>query len=91
MGRSPRFGRDARLAQVMQAVMHHGATTQAQIARHLGLRSSSTYVQSCVRRRWLEEQPRTDLGTGYPVLTYRVTDKGRAAQVLAVQDQELSA
>lgn len=78
MPRAPRTGREVRLRQVMEAVVHHGATTRTEIARHLGLKGVGNLVHSCVTRKWLEEaEPTYAGGTTWPHLAYRATDKGR--------------
>lgn len=80
MPRTPRLGREQRLVQVMQAVIHHGATTQPEIAAHLGIRGVSLLLGSCLTRQWLVELPRAREGTRTPQQKgYAATDKGRAA------------
>lgn len=73
---TPRLPRESRLIQVMQAVVQHGATTQAEIRERVGTRSVSAFVHSCVARKWLTET-QVQNGQSHRQHIYRPTEEGR--------------
>lgn len=60
----------------MQAVVQHGATTQAGIRQHVRVRNISSLVRSCVTRKWLTET-HVQHGQRHRQHVYQPTEEGR--------------
>jgi predicted NBD/HSP70 family sugar kinase len=81
---TPPVARQLSLRMVMEAVLHQGPISRAQIAKITGLskQTTSEVVRELEERGWLRERGRTQGAIGRSALTYEIND--RAAFVLGI-------